>query len=484
MAERESIFVNILHYASSSLFQKVLGVLTALIRPKLLSPELFGLWNVLNILPTYASYLHLGSRSAMRFLVPYHESRGEGEVISSTKSAVYHGTFYPTLLIALVLLLLAILVNMALEARIGLVAVAVVVLFNWKLDYAIGVLKSHQDFKLISKYNYVTATAHFVLTVALIFYLGFYGALLSVVFTAIVGIIYLKSYRSFQGNENFDFSIFLNLVKMGFPIVAFNLLSGLIRTSDRFVLFFTLGQETVGYYGIAIIMLGFSVSIPSISREVVEPRLMENLDRASIAQNMELFMTRPLMNTAYLMPFLVGPGILLLPTVIPLLLPDYTPGIIPAHILLLGGYFLATTHVLRGVIVAFGLQLKASLVALIVLFVNILLSLTVVFLGYGAKGVALASSTSFLILFVSLLILIRWQMRSKKHGLTSRFLWFCVPFPVMCVLLFAGDWLFVGSEQGLLYSISVQMLLFLTVQGVLLYIVRAGGLVSFRLESQ
>ena len=484
MAQRESIFVNIIHYASSSLFQKVLRVITALIRPKLLSPELFGLWNVLSILPTYASYLHLGSRSSMRFLIPYQESRGEDEAISSTKSAVYHGTFYPTLFVAVVLILLAVFVNMALEARLGLVAVAVVILFNWKLDYAVGVLKSHQHFRLISKYNYVTAVAHFVLTVALIFLFGFYGALLSAVFTAIVGLVYLKAYRSYQGNGRFRFGIFLDLVKQGFPVMALNLISELIRTSDRFVLFFTLGQETVGYYGIAIIMLGFSISIPAISREVVEPRLMENLDRATVAENLELFMTRPLMNTAYLMPFVVGPGILLLPVAIPPLLPDYTPGILPAQILLLGAYFLAAAHVLRGVIVAFGLQLKASLVALVVLLVNILLSLTMVFLGYDAEGVALASSASFLMLFASLFILIWWQIRAREHGLTARILWFLVPFPVMCIMLLIPDRLFMATEQSLIYPIIFKMCLFLSVQVALLYMVRSRGLVSFRIDSQ
>ncbi len=117
---RDSIFVNILHYASSSIFQKLLGVFTALARPKLLSPELFGLWSVLNVLPNYASYLHLGSRSSMRFLIPVYETRGEEEKISATKAAVYRGTLLPTLLFALVLLLSALFLDLQIEMRIGL----------------------------------------------------------------------------------------------------------------------------------------------------------------------------------------------------------------------------------------------------------------------------------------------------------------------------------------------------------------------------
>jgi O-antigen/teichoic acid export membrane protein len=265
--------------------------------------------------------------------------------------------------------------------------------------------------------------------------------------------------------------------------VIYNIISELFRTSDRFVILFMLGQETVGYYGIAIMVLGFSISIPAISREVVEPRLMESMDRADLARNLELYMTRPLMNTAYLMPFVIGPGILLLPFVIPIILPDYASGVVSAQILLLGGYFLAAGHVLRGVIVALGLQLKATIVAFPVLIVNIILSIMMVSWGYGIEGVALASSVSFLLMFSALFSFVWWQLRFRDHGLTKRFFWFFVPFPVMCTLLFFPDQLSVGLEESPMLFLSVKMLLFITLQGLLLHLVRTGGLVSFRIES-
>jgi len=479
---RDSIFVNILHYASSSIFQKLLGVFTALARPKLLSPELFGLWSVLNVLPNYASYLHLGSRSSMRFLIPVYETRGEEEKISATKAAVYRGTLLPTLLFALVLLLSALFLDLQIEMRIGLAAIALVVLFNWRFDYLIGVLKSHQEFRLISRSNYVTASAHAVFTISLIYLFGFYGALLSLLLTVIVGIVYLQRLRRFRTPGRFQYQVFRTLVQMGFPILAYNLVSELIRTSDRFVILFLLGQQAVGYYGIAIMVLGFAISIPAISREVVEPRLMQNLDRAGLAQNLDLFMTRPLMNSAYLMPFVIGSGILLAPVVIPWLLPDYAPAVDATRILLLGGYFLAASHVMRGVVVALELQLRAALLACAVLLLNILLSITLVLWGYGAEGVALASSVTFFLLFVMLFALVWWRLRDRDIGLTKGLSWFFLPFPVMCILIYLPDYLLAGLQQSPLL-ISIKLLLFLVLQGLLFHLVRSGGHVSFRIES-
>jgi len=484
MAKRDSIFVNILHYASSSLFQKFLGVFTAFIRPKLLSPELFGLWNVLNILPSYASYLHLGSRSAMRFQVPYYESRGEEEKISAAKAAVYYGALFPTFLFSLILMLVALILDTDHETKIGLAAIAVIVILDWRYGFLLGALQSHQEFKLISRCKYLTAFVYFVLTAVLIFFFGFYGALLAAILTIIVGIIYLQRFGSFLVLGRFRFDVFRSLVKTGFPIVVFNLILDLIRSSDRLILFFFLGPETVGYYGIAIMVLGFSLSIPAVSREVVEPRLMENLDRATLAQNLELYMTRPLMNTAYLMPFVVGPGILLLPMVIKLLLPNYLPGVNAAQILLLGGYFLAISHALRGVIVAYGLQIRASLVELAILVLNVGLSITMVLLGYGAEGVALASGFSFFLMLIGLLTFIWWQMRDREHGLTTNYYWLFAPFPVMCTLLVIPDRLLTGLIGSPTLLLVVKMLLFIIFQGILLQYVRRRRLISFWIDSK
>jgi len=134
------------------------------------------------------------------------------------------------------------------------------------------------------------------------------------------------------------------------------------------------------------------------------------------------------------------------------------------------------------VIVAFGFQLKASFLALAILVVNIILSIMMVHWGYGVEGVALASSFSFFLLFGSLLTLVWWQLRRRKHGQTARFFWLFVPFPVMCALLFFPDRLLIELGESPILLLSVKMLLFLILQGMLLHFVRTRGLVSFRIE--
>jgi O-antigen/teichoic acid export membrane protein len=118
--KKESISKNIIRYSASNYFRQFLSVLTAFVRPKLLSPENFGLWNLFKIIQTYSSYMHLGSRSSMRYLIPFHESRKEEDKIRDIKGSCYWGSFYLNLMLAMILVLIAFLNGLSREQRMGL----------------------------------------------------------------------------------------------------------------------------------------------------------------------------------------------------------------------------------------------------------------------------------------------------------------------------------------------------------------------------
>ena len=89
MESKESVTKNIVRYSSSKVYQQILSLLTAFIRPKLLTPELYGLWNILNIIPTYASYSNLGTFDIMRYMIPYHEGKKEHQKSLEIRDSVF-----------------------------------------------------------------------------------------------------------------------------------------------------------------------------------------------------------------------------------------------------------------------------------------------------------------------------------------------------------------------------------------------------------
>ena len=63
--------------------------------------------------------------------------------------------------------------------------------------------------------------------------------------------------------------------------MVYNFSAILISTSDRIIISYFLGNKQLGYYGIAIMIFSFLMQIPAVSREVIEPRLMQEMTRNS-----------------------------------------------------------------------------------------------------------------------------------------------------------------------------------------------------------
>jgi O-antigen/teichoic acid export membrane protein len=476
------VFTSIVRYASSSLYRRALAAISAIIRPLLLSPEMFGLWTVLKVLPNYASYLHFGARTSMRFRIPRCEADGDIQSIKQFKAAVFYGSLLPNLAACVVLLALAALLELSPEGRAGLVAISLLLILNWRFDYFISVLKSHQKFRVVGATNYFRATLYLILTAALIALFGFYGVLLCGILTVALTTSYLLRLEQLKipSPAEFHSTIYLDLVRNGLPIVVFNLIVLFLRTSDRFVLLYFFDINEVGFYGLAVMVMGLALSVPAVAREVVEPRLMQNFGRGGMQENILLYMTRPLFNTACLMPFIVGPAILWFPEFVALLLPDYKEGINVAIILLLSSYFTAAVYALRGIIVAGNQQLGASFLLGTALLFNLALSIGLVKSGFGMEAVALATGLTFGLLMVSLLVFIHRRLPVPGVALTYHLKFALIPFLLMCFLLFAPILLHPSLPDKSLIELLLHTILFLMVQGALFLRMWHKGLVYWK----
>ena len=212
--------------------------------------------------------------------------------------------------------------------------------------------------------------------------------------------------------------------------------------------------------------VAFLTQIPLSSREVVEPKMMEDFAGSSGESIFDNYLFKPFYNTAYYMPLIIGPVILVLPVVISLLLPRYTAGILPTQIVALGCYFLGLVFVTRGVVVAYKWQVKASLLMVGILLVNVLLSSGLAVAGYGIVGVAFGSTVSYCLLFISLLVFIRRQGVITYTGWWKNIIGVCWPFLFMCFLLLILQ----TFSNFLPFNIYLQALIQVTVYSVFIVI--------------
>lgn len=457
--QKDSIAGNVLRYTSSNIFQHLLGLVTALIRPRLLSPNLYGVFNLLNVIPTYFSYSNLGSYDITRYRVPYHEARGEHEVSLDIQAGVYYGSLLINAVLTCAMIVVALVGDFTPVIRSGLLITALVVMVQWYHDNYVLILKARQNFARLSASIYVQAVSTLAATAVLTYFFGLAGALAAGVLALVPVLIYLRVCAPIGKKSRFNRNVFFSLIRDGFPIMVYNFAVVLLNTSDRLVISYLLGNEQLGYYGVAIMVHSFLRQIPGRAREVLEPRLMRSVSHQSREEILREYLFKPLLTTAFLMPLLIGPAVFLLPVVIPLLLPKYIPGILATQIIVCGCYFLALSYVTRGIFVAYNWQRTGAVFMVAALLFNITLSVGFVKAGLGIAGVAAAAGISQLVLLLICLSYLRVKCDSAATPWRSTLVGVCLPLIAMgasiAILQIASAATNLGPIAGALLKVAL-----------------------------
>ncbi|MEO5361016.1 MAG: oligosaccharide flippase family protein [Nitrospirota bacterium] len=407
MKDNETLIQNISRYVASNIFQRACGIVNTFIKPKLLPPELYGLWNLINIITTYATYAHLGTRNAMFYLLPYHKSRDETTECNNIKAAVFYGSMFLSTIIVIGVWIYAFYGNLTKIEQAGLLSAGIIILLNCIFDYQFNEISANKQFKLISSINYTRSVIAVILNAALIYYLSIYGMYLSALLSVFIMVIYMHMSSPVKLVEPFNITVFIDLTKKGLPILIYNISNDLISSIDRIIIAYFLGLKELGYYSITGLVFNFLVQIPGDAREVVEVDLMGSVSNTDREKMLDDYFFQPLSYTSHFMPIILGPSFFLIVPFIHLVLPKYIQGIVPTQIVTIGSYFFALAFIARGIIVSYNKQFHASVVIGAVLVFNALAAVSFVYRGYGTVGVACGSSLSFFILFIALFIFVR-----------------------------------------------------------------------------
>lgn len=439
--DKDSALESIASYATSSIIRHLGNLATAIVRPMVLSPEYYGLWNLLKTLPNYAQHLDLGVRTAARYDIPYNQGRGCKSENDDIEKTIFILPLFLNLLFCAVLVAYGLTADISLVERAGFCFVAAWIMILWLHDHYLTLLKAYQWFKLISRQNYLAIYIN-LLTLPLLFLYTIYGLYASILINALLVLVYLRGRYTPRRGGRFSWTVMKKLLRKGLPIMAFTLTFLLLRTVDRFLIIGFLGPEELGYYGIAVMLLTFIMNVPTATREVLEPRLMQNLNAEALRENYQAFFAEPVQSTAVFMGLLSGPVFHLAPEVIDLLLPLYAPGKAAMQVMCLAGYFMALAYIARGLIVALNLQVLAVVFGLVATVVNVLASVAALKLGLGITGIAAGSTLALAVQFEALRRLIDRYVQTEDHSSHAVVFVVTVCFLLLLVFGFCLSWAF------------------------------------------
>lgn len=386
-------------YAGSGIMLRFFRLAYSYAKPKFMAPAQLGLWNLLYLAPTYAGYLHLGARNAIEFRLPELIAAGKIEDAERLKATVYRFTLAQQLGLSVLLVIAALVFPGDLETRVGLAALAPLILLLWYSDLQLTVLKAEQNFGIISRINAINAAALVAIGLPLVYFFQLYGVFAAALLTRLILAGFLRAWRPLEIHGNFDRDLLFGLIRQGFPILAFTASLVLLGTVDRMIIGALLGVEALGYYALAIVAAAFILQVPIAARDMMEPAMMAKLAKTNEKDIWEGHFSRPSLNVAAYFPFMLGAVAFMTEDILSVILPRYVISSSSVILLSFGCYFLALVQVMRGILVANGWMARSLPFHLIGILVNLGLSYAWVRMGYGIEAVALASSLSFAVVF-------------------------------------------------------------------------------------
>lgn len=398
MSVKHRIFKDASFYSISIYILVVFNTIKGFFVRAILGPTIYGLFTTLQIIINYATYSHLGLLFAVEREIPYFISKKEFEKVENIKNTSF--TFIQSFLllgIIIVFLLTFILVKKASLFIQGFRIVLLIAFTQQLYIYYVTLLRSEKKFNIVSKATIIFAVFSTLLSILLGLKYKLIGVLWALVISYLITLIYINVKKKYKIKFNMDKNLLRELFKIGFALLIIGFAYITLINIDKIVIIIFLGKRSLGYYSIAFMVSTLIMHFPNAIAVIMFPNFLGKYGEHDNIQDLKQYMVQPTLIFAYLMPILIGWIYIVIEPLIKLTLNEYIPGIESAKILILGSFFLAVVYMAGHLLVTLKKFNKYIKIQIYVIIFSILLNILFVKLGWGIKGVAVATSLGFFI---------------------------------------------------------------------------------------
>jgi O-antigen/teichoic acid export membrane protein len=285
-----------------------------------------GLWNFALLVMTYLSGLQLGVFNGLNRQLPYYSGKGDVERCSRIAEVAYAwaGLLSLVSVVCVVAAAIYFLQRGDFDSVRTTAAIGTVLIASWSFQYLTVSYSAHSQFGRLSRKSMLVALVGLPLTY-LVKALGYTGLLVRAAVLALLGSMALYMGRPLAVRPRWDRTIFVELVRVGFPIWLLGQLSALFMTLDRLVL--AESPRLLGYYSVAAQFATMVSMVPLAFNAVLYPQMARQYGETHVA--MDLWRTAlQACGWASLAGLGVGVGAwLTIPAFVTFVLPAYVPGI-------------------------------------------------------------------------------------------------------------------------------------------------------------
>ena len=407
-------------FSISTLSFQASRFIVALIVARWVGPEQYGIWNALQPLLAYSVIVFCGIPNGLNREIPF--LAGKGETVEAQKLINFSLLFVigVSCLFGIIIILASFLSGIPNDFKSPLrvvgflfIAMNLYVLFQF-------LLKSHIQFQAMSAQQLIFTFLYPAMTLTCAFWGGISGFILGQALSAFIMVLIIYRIAPFPIRIEFSWNHFKKLSKIGMPLMGAGVLYGILTTVDRWIILATLGIDDLGQYTIAILVFGILSIVPVTISQQIYPRMAfrfgETGDLISLLpmiakQSFSAFgVTLPIIIIAYL----------LVPHFVINFMPQYSQGVWPSRILLIGLLFLPLAGGVANFLNTIDKQLYYLIIQAAAVIINIAIGILFVRCGWGLIGVAWAGTITYFLysffLGITCYVIILKKVRFHKSG--------------------------------------------------------------------
>lgn len=390
------IIGSIASLGSATLVNSILAFLLGIINRDQLGPKLYGYWLTISLIFTFVPIFQLGTLNAMNREIPFYLARRDTKRAQEIKEDVFSFIFTIPLLLVIILFLasgILLFTGIRFEYKIGMVFATIIAFATYMSSYVEAYYKSAQDFHKVSKLISIKSISQSVITVVLVYLIGYIGLYLGMLFSLLIEVFVARDIFPKYKKEH-NTAEYKQLIRTGFPIMVVGLVWSIMIATDRMIISIFMTPEDLGNYGVGMLVFNTMMLLPQVIGQVFYPKMVELISQKKIPE-IKRFYLRINKILAIVMLFIVIIGYFLLPYFIDWFLPGYHNGIKTAQILLLGIYPLTMVGMCANYFNSTNNQKIYLMIQIISIVINIVVSTSFLFVDKTITAVALGTSLSF-----------------------------------------------------------------------------------------
>lgn len=384
-------------YAAAMYFVRLAAILKNFFLAWYLGPLHFGFVAAFLTFLTYSAYLDLGLFHAVYRELPMLRGAGNTARITRMVNTAFGGSLLLGLGAAAVLLVLSVFQAFDLAPGpwwIG-VGLALAVFAQLLAGVPYNVALGEARFNPLGRALAFAAAVDLVATVLAGLAWGAAGAVLVGSLGLLVQFVLVRELISWKPRFRWDVVEAKRLALIGIPIALIWFSNANFIAVDKVVALVGLGKSHLGLYTLATAASSLAMVGPVAIATRFGPRVLERIGESSAGQAAIEAARTGTRVAVRASAIVLALGLVAIPGLTSVLLPDYVPAIRAAQILLAGGAILASTFPLTTYLIGRGLQWRVVRVYAAAAAINLALDAVLLWMEEGITGIAIGSLVSY-----------------------------------------------------------------------------------------